>query len=61
MGFLARLLCDHDFKTKTNLYGDAIDRFSSKTIVRSIQVCSKCGKIKYNEYLDPNCDEINNI
>lgn len=57
-----KLWCNHEFKTKTNLYGDMINRFSNhKMTVRSIQVCTKCGKIKYNDHLDPNCDCANDI
>lgn len=57
-----RLSCVHEFKTKTNLYGDMIYRFSNrKMLVRSIQVCIKCGKIKYSGSLDPNCNCANDI
>jgi hypothetical protein len=57
-----RLHCEHEFKTKTNLYGDAIDTFGTgKKVIRSIKTCTKCGKIIYSEFLDPNCKAVNNI
>jgi len=50
-----RLFCKHEFKTVTNISGDAIQHFGG---ARSISKCFKCGKIKYSG-LDNKCKEIN--
>lgn len=57
---IKRLTCDHEYETITNLYGDAINAFSSgKKVIRSIQECSYCGKLRGSEYLDYNCKVTN--
>lgn len=62
MKFFKRLHCQHEFETITNLAGDAINIFSrGKKVIRSIQTCTKCGKVKLNGSLDPKCDKVNDI
>lgn len=53
---IKRLFCKHEFKTLTNLYGDAINLFNGN---RSIKQCVYCGKIKFDGRIDPNCKRIN--
>ena len=61
--FLKRFFCLHDYYTVTNLYGDAINYaasiFDGNRVIRSIQQCKNCGKIKRSEFLDKNCKVIN--
>lgn len=58
-----RYKCNHKFITVTNLYGDAINWFSSVKIMfpRSIQKCEYCGKNELNDWLDEDCKKINFI
>lgn len=53
--------CEHNWKTVSNYYGDYIDviSLSMKHIYRSKQMCTKCHKIRYSTFLDPNCKIIN--
>ena len=55
MKIFKRLFCKHEFKTITNLYGDAINRFNA----RSIAQCIHCGKAVFSGRLDPNCKKVN--
>lgn len=57
MKFFKRLFCKHEYKTLTNLYGDAINTFHG---ARSIKECIHCGKWKYSG-LDPDCKKVNEI
>lgn len=61
MNLLKQLFCKHNYsKCLTNFHGDYIDVVSTlKRINRSAWKCSKCGKIGYSEYLDPNCKVVN--
>lgn len=43
------LFCKHDYVFVRNIYGDEIIHSGFK---RSIWKCSRCGKVKYSEYLD---------
>lgn len=59
---IKQLFCkNHNYKTITNFYGDAILDASccSKKIIRSLQYCTKCGKLRKSEYLDKNCKVVN--
>lgn len=58
---IKQLKCKHNYITFTNFGGDAIIYVSSfsKKIIRSLQVCTECGKIHKSEYLDKNCRRTN--
>lgn len=51
-----RLFCNHEFKTITNLYGDAVNLFNG---ARSIRKCIHCGKTVFSGFLDFDCDKVN--
>lgn len=51
-----KLFCKHEYITLTNIHGDAINQFNG---ARSISECVKCGKQRYNKYLDPECLNVN--
>lgn len=52
-----KLFCKHEYVTISNFGGDAILDISifSRKIIRSLQMCKKCGKLHRSEYLDKNC------
>ena len=53
---IKRILCKHENQsTITNFYGDAINAFGC----RSWRRCNDCGKIIKSEYLDKECDRVN--
>lgn len=52
-----KIFCKHEYKTTTNLYGDAINYFNG---ARSLKKCINCGKIIKGNF-DNNCREINNF
>lgn len=54
--FFNKLFCKHEYETKTNVGGIDIKLLGG---CRSIAKCNKCGKIKYNKYLDNGCLSIN--
>ena len=51
MGFLKRLLCNHELEWERNIYGDEINHMGG---CRSLYVCKKCGKrIPYPHLYEP--------
>ena len=51
MGFLKRLLCNHELEWERNIYGDEINHVGG---CRSWYVCKKCGKrIPYPHLYEP--------
>lgn len=46
--FFNRLLCEHEYKWVRNIYGDEINIRDGK---RSVHICTKCGKLKYENFL----------
>lgn len=47
-----KLFCKHDYQFYRNIYGDEINHFLLiHKIYRSIDRCTKCGKLKYKEEL----------
>ena len=51
-----RILCKHENQSAiTNFHGDAINAFGC----RSWRRCNDCGKISKSEYLDKQCDRVN--
>lgn len=59
---IKQLFCkNHNYKTITNFYGDAIIDMSRgrRETVRSLMCCTKCGKLKRSPYLDDKCKIIN--
>lgn len=53
---IKRLKCKHDnLKTITNIHGDAINIFNS----RSWKVCKDCGKHIWSKKLDKKCLKVN--
>lgn len=57
MRIFKKLFCKHEYKTITNLYGDAANIYNS----RSVQQCTKCGKRVYCSLIDPECQVVNGI
>lgn len=57
---IKQLKCNHKFITISNFYGDYINHISTGfPIYRSRQRCVYCGKEKLSEYLDKECNIIN--
>ena len=58
INFLKKIFCKHKYITITNLYQHKII-YEKNKIIRSIQICKKCGKTKKLTYLDNRCKIIN--
>lgn len=54
--YIKRKRCNHQYVTITNLHGDAINFYNGS---RSISKCSDCGIIRFNNYLDSKCSNVN--
>ena len=54
--FIKQLFCKHEYKTIYNIYGDMINRCGGH---RRMDKCTKCGKEKLGDKLNPNCRKIN--
>jgi hypothetical protein len=49
--FLKSLFCIHEYQFERNIFGDEINKISTKKIYRSEWRCQKCEKLKYKEKL----------
>lgn len=56
MKFFRQLRCNHQYKTITNIGGDAIYLFGG---ARSFRSCKLCGKHTFRFGLDGGCHKVN--